>query len=414
MQAQTTDRARSPSQLHLGIWLAVSVVLHGLVAWILLARSPMSRVIHTPDAPLWMEPLAPAPKPRAPEPAPLPEPPEPRPKPTPARPSRALETVAPAATPAVGGAPAAITADDGTFAAGPVGSGLGGTGDGEGIGHGDGSAADGAADPGPQRRKGPAELSLWMDPAALSRRALVRRSIDLLMAVPGYRDAVRGSGLSPFTDLQRLRVALRGVAPERLLLAGVHIGGEQALHDMAKRVAAMRNQELTWRGDSSLRATSWVDGSGVDRGLAVHDGAFVIAARTALPAALGNDPQKQVVATSRMREHVMALLTIEDVPSYLPGLGACALEGLRISFSDLGHEYRMSLTAHYKNGALASAAAVCLRANGSDTPQLSRFVEWLAHAVSAPNSYSTKLQIGVRNEEIEQLLGELAWSLRNS
>jgi hypothetical protein len=234
------------------------------------------------------------------------------------------------------------------------------------------------------------------------------------MSLPGFRDLLRGSNIRPFTDLQRLRITLDGVAPERLTVAGVHVAGERAVVDAARRVAAMRQQEPIWRGDSQLRATSWVDGSGVDRGLAVHEGAFVIAARDNLPAILGSSQGERVAGMSRLRERVVMVLSIEDAARYLPGLQACALQALRVSVAASGDRPQLSVRGDYKAASFAKAAPECLRGLGGDAAQLSGLVAWLSRAESAAGSYSTKLNIGVTSAEIQQLLDELAWALRNA
>jgi hypothetical protein len=244
--------------------------------------------------------------------------------------------------------------------------------------------------------------------------ALVRPGTAVLMSMPGYRDMLRGSNIRPFVDLQRLRITLDGVAPERLTVAGVHVAGEPAVAAAARRVAAMRQQEPIWRGDSQLRATSWVDGSGVDRGLAVHDGAFVIAARDSLPALLGSGEGERVTGMSRLRERVVLVVSIEDAARYLPSLQACALQALRVSIAASGDRPQLSVRGDYKAASFANAAPACLRGLGGDAAQLTVLIAWLSRAESAAGSYSTKLNSGVTSEEIQQLLDELAWALRTA
>jgi hypothetical protein len=294
------------------------------------------------------------------------------------------------------------------------------TGDGSGsAGTGRGGDADGAgegtglATAEPQRAVRAAELSLWMDIEAFNARALVRPGLSFLMAVPGVRDALRGSGIRPFIDLRRARIRLSGRGADRLALAGAHVGGERALLTAAEGVAAMRGQQLSWRGDSDLRASSWVDGSGVDRGVAVHGDAFVIAQRQALPALLsGQQPGQRVRAMSQLRERALLALTIEDLAIYLPALRPCELDAVRLSIALAGDGYRLSLTAHYRRPSSASAGQRCLRELPARPAQISRLLEWLALATNEPASHATSLKIGVSGEEIEQLLNGLAWALR--
>ena len=261
----------------------------------------------------------------------------------------------------------------------------------------------------PERKPGPAQLSVWMDVEAFSQLALVRPGIALLMAVPGFRDMLRGSGIRPFVDLRLVRVSLHGLAPEQLTLAGVHSGGEQALLAWPSAIAAMRNRKPLLRGDAELRASAWEDGTGVDRGLAVHGGAFVIAARTALPGLLGTQqPGQQVPRLSSLRERVALQLTVEDASRYLPGMQLCGLQALRASIAASGERSRMALTAYYRTASAANAAPTCLGRRGAGEGQLSGLVKWLARAESAPGRNSTSLQVEVTSADIEQLLNELA------
>jgi hypothetical protein len=85
---------------------------------------------------------------------------------------------------------------------------------------------------------------------------IVRAPIALLQAVPGYRDMLRGSDVAPFANLQRLRVYLPGLSAQRLVLAGVHSGGEAELVRSAERIAATRERVPNWRGSSELRAAA--------------------------------------------------------------------------------------------------------------------------------------------------------------
>ena len=198
-----------------------------------------------------------------------------------------------------------------------------------------------------------------MDVEAFTQMALVRPGIALVMAVPGFRDMLRGSGIRPFVDLRLLRVSLHGLAAEQLTLAGVHGGGEQALLDVAERIAAMRNRKPLFRGDAELRASAWEDGTGVDRGLAVHGGAFVIAARTAMPGLLGTQqPAQQVPRLSSLRDRVALLLTVEDASRYLPGVQPCGLQALRASIAVSGERPRLALSAYYRAASLRTRRAL--------------------------------------------------------
>jgi hypothetical protein len=170
-----------------------------------------------------------------------------------------------------------------------------------------------------------------------------------------------------------------------------------------------------WRGDSDLRATSWVDGSGVDRGLALREGIFVIAARADLPEMLGSDAaSKRVAELSKMREGAVMLLTIEDAARYVPRLRECEAQALRLSVAASDHGYRMALTAQYKNASLAKQAQACVRTLEPTQAGIPRLMDWIARARSTAGSYSTNLQTEVDSDDVQELLGELAWLLRSS
>jgi hypothetical protein len=398
-------------------WACASSVLHAALVFSLVSwRGGPAAMAHAPS--LWMSAVEVAPP--APEPPPEPAQPE-RAKVQPRRAPRAPAPVAAASAEPPGGSQGlrvddaergtAFASGDGGLAVGE-GSATGRTGSGSGDGDGSGSGAAAAAGE-PERARRPAELSLWMDVDALNSRALVRPGLGFLMAVPGLRDALRGSGIRPFIDLRRARVRLAGRAADGLALAGTHAGGEQALRAAAERVAAMRGRELDWRGDADLRASSWVDGSGVDRALALHADAFVIAERKALPALLERQPPaERVRALSQLRERALLALAVEDAGVYLPGLRPCQLDALRLSIAASGDGYRLALTAHYRRPSAASGARRCLRELPSSPDQVATLVGWLALAESEPGGHGTSLKIGVTGDDIEHLLNGLAWALR--
>jgi len=405
-------QARLRRRLPFLIWACASAVLHASLVLSLLGRRAEGSA-EAPAPSLWMtavEVVPPAPV-RAAEPPP---PPVERAKVQRKRAARA----APAAA-ASSAEPQGLRVEGGQGI--PFASGDGGVALGEGSGHGGpGAGGDGdqglaanVAAPEPERAVGPAELSLWMDVETLGSRALVRPGLGFLMAVPGLRETLRGSGIRPFIDLRRARIRLPGRAAQRLALAGTHVGGERALQAAAEGVAAMRGQQLNWRGDSDLRASSWVDGSGVDRGLAVHGDAFLIAERSALPALLGGkQPGQRVRALSQLGERVLLVLAVEDVAVYVPGLRPCELVALRVSIAESGPGYRLALTAHYRTPSAASRAQRCLRELPASPSQVSSLVAWLARAASEHSSHATSLKMGVTGEDIEQLLNGLAWALR--
>jgi murein L,D-transpeptidase YcbB/YkuD len=216
-------------------------------------------------------------------------------------------------------------------------------------------------------------------------------------------------------DLQRLRLRLSGLQPERLIVAGVHHEGDQALVAAAERVAAMRDQAPVWRGDDDFRATSWVDASATDRGLAVHGGAFVIAPRQAMSELLGRSAtEDSVQAVSRLRDRVLTLITIEDAARYLPQLDTCELQALRISVADSGGSPRLTLAAHYKTASLANDAPACLQKLDRELAQLPTLLAWLARAQVSEGGASAQLSMGVNSNDIEKLFNELAWALRSA
>jgi hypothetical protein len=175
----------------------------------------------------------------------------------------------------------------------------------------------------------------------------------------------------------------------------------------------MREQVLEWRGDADLRATSWVDGSGVDRGLAVQGGAFLIAARKALPRLLSGEGA--VSRASQLRDRAFVDLWIEDAPRYLPGVEACALQALRVSFAESAGAHRMLLTAHYKTGSAAREGAACWRALdvGPEVPWKT-IASWLARAEAGEGTFGVRLNLGVTSDDIQRLFDELAWALRSA
>jgi hypothetical protein len=398
------------------LWVSLSLVLHAAVFAVVVLRAP-ELPASVAETELWMEAAPPAIAEPPPPPAPPPD--ATPPSPAPSRSSRAPRAPK-AVTPPVAAAPeltapvvdgpssVAVTAGDGANAIGSTG------GSSDGTGRGQASAGSGAREA--ERKAGPAQLSLWVEPARLEGLALARPTIALLMAMPGYADILRGSGIRPLLDLQRLRLRLSGLQAERLIVAGVHHSGNEALVAAAERVAAMRDQAPVWRGDDDFRATSWVDGTATDRGLAVHGGAFVIAPRQAMPELLGRGAtEESVQAVSRLRDRVLALITIEDAPRYLPRLDACELQALRISVADAGGSPRMTLAAHYKTASLANDAPACLQKLHPELgAQMPTLLAWLARAQVSEGSGSSQLSTGVNSNDIEKLFNELAWALRSA
>jgi len=294
---------------------------------------------------------------------------------------------------------------------------------------GDGTAAPRAADEahepdrhvesGPTRTPGPAQMSFWLALPLLEHLTLIRPTNTLLMSVPGYRDALRGSGIRPFSDLTVLHIQLAGLEPAQLVVAGVHLRGEPALVEAATRVASMRELEPIWRGDGALRATSWIDGSGVDRGLAVHEAAFVIGARSSMPSLLGSSaPGARVPQLSRLRKNVVWRFVLEDAGHYLPAFGRCELQALSISVAAYAHSYRMSLNAEYTSATAAQQAATCLTQSGL---QAAHLLTWLTGSGAAMdmdmrmgpgNCYQRNTEVA--RGDIEALFEELSRALRRS
>jgi hypothetical protein len=389
------------------VWTAASLGLH-LVLLAFLADGPLEPEA-PPPPPMWMETLAPKPEP----PPPIEEPPPPPPpvrKVAPEKPSVVRAAPAPQPAPAL---KAPVVDGPSSVAVAPGESGLGTSGSSraeQGKIGGTGDQAGGAVEA--ERAAGPAQLALAVEPQQLESLALVRPTIALLMAMPGYADILRGSGIQPLSDLSRVRVRVLGLAPERLTLAGVHVAGEAAVVSAAERIAAMRAQALDWRGDSDLRATAWVDGSGVDRGLAVQGGAFVIAGRAALPRLLDNR-KDAVRSASQLRERAFVDLWIEDAPRYLQGVEACGLQALRISIAAGGSGHRMLLTAQYKTASAARGAPACWRDADADA-SWKAIASFLARAEAGEGTFGAQLTLGVTSDDIQRLFDELAWALRSA
>lgn len=391
--------------------LFTSGVLHAAILGLLLMRSPLwAAKVPSQSTEAWLE-VVPPPTPSTP-PA---EPPLPAPRPTfaakPRPPGEPRRSTAPAVAPS----PVFAVPDDavGTLAIS--------------AGESEARPSQPHATDGSEQQAGPArveqaheprrvprgvELSLWIDRRAFEQRALVRPGLAIITAVPGLRDLLRGSNIRPLLDLERLRVTLHAPNAQELALAGVHLGGESAMRDAAKRIAAMRQQEPVWRGGSRLQATSWVDGSGIDRGLALHDGAFLIGARESMATLLGaSDPAE----LSRMRERVFFTLALEDAARYLPTLSGCTLQALRISVASTNADtQRLSLRAEYESRAAAAASTDCVRALGERAAPLQRLVGWLEQASAESGSYITRLNVGVTGDELQTFLDELAWVLRSA
>jgi hypothetical protein len=248
----------------------------------------------------------------------------------------------------------------------------------------------------------------------LEHLTLIRPTHTLLMSVPGYRDVMRGSGIRPFSDLTLLHVQLAGLEPAQLVVAGVHFRGETPLLEAATRMASIREREPIWRGNATLRATSWIDGSGVDRGFAVHEGAFVIGARGSMPGLLGSTaPGERVAQLSRLRKRVVLRFSLEDAGHYLPSLGSCELQALYISVAAYPHAYRMSLGAEYGSANAAQHAAACLAHSEMQAPRL---LAWLTMTSSAstPQGNNYQLNTEVTRGDIEALFEELGRGLRRS
>jgi hypothetical protein len=269
------------------------------------------------------------------------------------------------------------------------------------------AASDTTPDSAPARPALPPQLSLWLAPIELQRLVIVRSPSALLAALPGYRDILRGSDINPFDQLRALRVFLPGLSAERLMLAGVHSGGEAELMQAAERIARSRERVPSWRGSSQLRAAAWLDGSGFDRGLAVHGDAFAIGARRELPQLLGRDAR--VAALSKTKRGVLVVAALHDVAHYLPALRPCQLRSLRISISEA---LRLQLQAEYESAPDTARAATCLTSLGDATIPLRATRELLARATAGVGSTHSQLRTEVTRDEIAKLLDEICWSLR--
>jgi hypothetical protein len=105
----------------------------------------------------------------------------------------------------------------------------------------------------------------------------------------------------------------------------------------------------------------------------------------------------------------MLLITLQDVPQYLPAFAACGLHRLRISVSA---DLRISVSIEYQTPANAARGPACLAELQGAGPELRHTREMLARAAAISGSDRAQLNSGVTREEIEQLLDELCWSLR--
>lgn len=391
-------------------WLIASLLLHvWLLSDLAVARQVRAASEQTP-AMVWVEPFA--------QPTPV-APPHPAPEvaaaPSPAKSERRARPRVQAVKPQPAPQTPLAADGDGTLPLPPGdadSTSAGSDADGEGA-----AAEGGDGTPAPKplrvRQLHPAQLTLWLDIAQLQHLALVRPTTAFLVVVPGYNDMLLGANLRPFSDLERLSIRIAGTSGATLTLAGVHTGGEDALRTAAERVAAMRRQRPIWRGNSALRATSWVDGSRVDRGLAIHDGAFVIAPRASMPALLGErDPSTRVAELSKLHARVVLAATLEDVTNYISELDGCGLSALHVSLATLGDDYRLALIASYTDDQRAAAARACSTAHAGEKSRL--LSSWLADATATAGEYTTSLHTRVTHAEIERLLDELGWGLRRA
>jgi hypothetical protein len=74
----------------------------------------------------------------------------------------------------------------------------------------------------------------------------------------------------------------------------------------------------------------------------------------------------------------------------------------------------LALSAFYATSLSAKRSPSCLRDLGERGVALSSLVEWLAQAESAQGSDVAQLKKEVTSADIERLLEELAWALRNA
>jgi uncharacterized protein YjbI with pentapeptide repeats len=357
--------------------LLVSIGVHLLVIGMLLARAPLraSDALEAANA-AWFEvarnsEIAAEPAPPSPPPAPAQPPTKTRPQRPVQSPRAGRSRTAPG--PRVADAiqhSGGVPEGEGTLPMGPAGDGLA-----SGASEADESQQTLAHEteparpskPEPRRERRPAQLSLWLDPKQFEHIALVRPGTAVLMAVPGFRDVLRGSNIRPFNDLERVRITLSGAEAEKLIVAGVHVGGEAAVRDAAKRVAAMRRQEPIWRGDSSLQATSWVDGTNVDRGLALH--------AVFTKANLRNASLKlALLHTAVLRGADMSGANLREAGLPDADLEGANLEGAYLAFADLGRA--LVAKANFRGALLCKAVMAVTEADqatftgaryGSDT-----------------------------------------------
>lgn len=181
-----------------------------------------------------------------------------------------------------------------------------------------------------------------------------------------------------------------------------------------ERTAATRGLVPSWKSADGVDASSWVDGSNIDRAVAITDTAFVVAARREMPKVLGHaGPSKRVARLSELSGRQFLTLRWQAPAHYLPGLSGCKLDSLRLSFADTnaGTGGQATLRARYASAGAARDAAQCLRNRQVGTP-----LQWLSERLTAARtsegSRNASLTWNASSEALSEALEGIAWATR--
>lgn len=102
-----------------------------------------------------------------------------------------------------------------------------------------------------------AQIALWLDIVQIRNSPLAANVEALLDATPDWQALLRGSGIEPIRDLDRLLVASPNLDRSRWVMAGKHHHSDEWTRTTVERMAAEHGERAAWQERDGIPVAPW-------------------------------------------------------------------------------------------------------------------------------------------------------------